>query len=449
MRRSIAEGLYQVAWGAALVGGAPYWLVRRGLHGAEMRERWGEWEGLGAGGGALWVHAASVGEARAARGLLGSLERRGERALVTVVTPAARALEEELIARGALAVRHAPLDFAPFVERAFRRAPPRGLLFLETEIWPGLLRAARERRLPVAFVSARLTEGGLRRWGAFRRALTPLLDGVRVAAQSEEDGRRWRALGVADARVAVTGNIKYDRPAGPLGEQDRRRQRRGWERVAIFGSVRSGEIDAVVTAIREGARGAGATLFVIAPRHPGRVRERLLRKLEGLLPLVERTERRGELLPASDGRQAEILVVGTMGELPEYYALGDVAFVGGTLAAIGGHNLFEAAEWGLPVLFGPSTGTVAEVATALQAAGGGFQVADGEQLGRRLRQLLGDEQGRRRAAGGALEAARRLGGALERTLAVLERWEYPLAPAGPGGARGEPGPLPGGQGQGR
>jgi 3-deoxy-D-manno-octulosonic-acid transferase len=377
VRRSAAEWLYQAGWALLLLAGAPYWLLRRRRDPREMRERAGRWALEGAAGARLWVHAASVGEARAARGLVRALAARGEEPLVTVVTPAARALSGELAACGVAAVRHAPLDFAPFVRRAFRRGRPRGLVLIETEIWPGLLRAARDARLPVAFVSARLTARGLQRWRLGRRALRPLLAGVRIAAQSEADAGRWRALGVPAARVVVAGNIKYDRPAGPAPAAERAERRRGWRHVVVFGSVRRADLPAVEMALEAEAASRQGVLYVVAPRHPGRTGERIAEGLGRRMRLERRRASEGPLLPPVEEDGSALLLVETLGELPGYYALADLAFVGGSFGAVGGHNLFEAAEWGVPVLFGPGTATVADVAAALRASGERRRAAGG------------------------------------------------------------------------
>ncbi|MBM3316970.1 MAG: 3-deoxy-D-manno-octulosonic acid transferase [Candidatus Eisenbacteria bacterium] len=417
--------LYRAAWGGGLAVGAPYLLLRALLRPGEMRERRGDWDPLDPGArGGVWVHAASVGEGRAAAALLGALRDRGARPLLSVTTPAARRLEAQFQAAGALAVRHAPLDIAPFVRRVLRRVEPRALLILETEIWPIQLVEADRARIPVAFVSARLTERSLRRLRPWKGALAERLRQACVAAQSEADAARWSALGIEDSRLRVTGNLKYERPRGPLPERQRLRQRAGWDRVAVFGSVRSGEVEAVAEAIAACRDLAGGILLVVAPRHPGRSAEALRRALAPLAPLRERGSSEGPLLAqAGDPRAGmAVLLLGTVGELRAFYALADAAFVGGTLAPVGGHNLFEAAECAVPVLHGPHCATVADVAAALARSGGGFLVESGAQLGIRLRALLADEPSRAAAARAAHEAALRLGGALEATLAALDAW---------------------------
>ncbi|MFH1145223.1 MAG: glycosyltransferase N-terminal domain-containing protein [Candidatus Eisenbacteria bacterium] len=453
---------YRIAWAGALALGSPFLLARTLLRPAEMRERRGLWAPLPDGAvGGIWLHAASVGEARSARALLSGLRERGLPVMLSVVTPAARALEAEFLAAGAGAVRHAPLDIGPYVRRAFRAVRPRALLLMETEIWPATLAQAARAQVPVAFLSARLTPRGARRLRHGRSLLRPLLAPVRVGAQSEEDAARWRSLGIADEQLRVTGNLKYESPRGRMSDAERAAARGPWRKIAVFGSVRGAEIDAICAAVHAAGSQTGPTLFVIAPRHPARTLGRLRKALAparaadgpvgeviercrrdpDLLPRVHGVGAQGSVhvssaLPATVARHAPtILLLGTIGELQEYYRIADVIFVGGTLCPIGGHNLFEAAECGVPVLFGPHVENVADTAQALLSAGGGLSVRDGVSLGCRLRDWLAADREREEAGRNALEAARRLGGSLARTLAALEAWGFPLSPA-PGSSGG-------------
>ncbi len=433
---------YTAAWGLLLALASPLLLTRLRHHPREMHERTGRWAALPEGAlGGLWVHAASVGEARAAERLLGALAARGRRPILSVVTPAARALEAQLLAAGALAVRHAPLDFTPWVRATFEQVHPSALLVLETEIWPGLLWEARRRRIPLAFVSARLTPRGAARLRGLRSWLRRVLTGVAVTAQSEDDRIRWEALGVHPERIRVTGNLKYDSPRPLLAAGERAAALRGWKRVVVFGSVHSAEADAIATAVRICAAAPRPLLMVVVPRHPQRGEQALRRALGATLPVMRRARVESALLPTPEellaqtaplrGRPRGVLIVSTVGELRRYYEIADAAFVGGTLAPIGGHNLFEAAECGLPVFFGPHTENVADVAAALVAAGGGACVRSGEQLGQALLQILTDEGQRTAAATAARKVAESMGGALERTLDALEAWGFPVGPVQP------------------
>ena len=375
---------------------------------------------------------------------------------MSVMTPAARELESAARAAGCEALRFVPLDAGPYVRRVLEGIEPRALLICETEIWPGLLVEARRSQVPVAFVSARLTDRGARRQRLWQPVVRELMRGVPVAAQSAADAERWRAIGAQAACVAVTGNLKYHRPAGPLAPAEREAGRRGWNRVFVLGSVRSGEFEAVVSAVARTAervsrapesasrtpekvipapesviRASGNVLVVVVPRHPERAGD----LWDGLgrlgMPVIERRAREGQLLPApGEGEQRgstpTLLAVHTIGELRDLYALADAAFVGGTLAPIGGHSLYEVAEWGVPVLYGPHVEQVADVAAALEARGGGRRVHSAEALAEAWTAWMTDPAMRREAAAAALGAARELGGSAERTLGALAAWGFPV-----------------------
>jgi 3-deoxy-D-manno-octulosonic-acid transferase len=432
----LIDGIYQGAWAIALCAASPYGIVRALLHPREMRERTGNWRALAPQAvGGLWMHAASVGEARAAERLLTELAVRGRPALLSVVTPAARALAVEFAAAGASDVRFTPLDFLPWVRQSIGALQPKAILIVETEIWPGLLVEARRANLPLAYVSARLTPAGWRRLRWLRPGLRHWLAGAFVAAQTDDDARRWIDLGVRAERVRVTGNVKYEMPRAPFEPPEREARRAGWPRIAVFGSVRAAEIESVVTAVRHAARRDGSLLAVIAPRHPDRTGPALQRALAATVPFVERARVEDVLLPSPQeipgarnaaGSHRAALLLTTMGELRRFYAIADVVFVGGTLSPTGGHNLFEAAAAGAPVLFGPHTENVDDVAHLLLREGGGLRVRDGAELGETLRRLL-DHEGERAAMGeAARRAAESMGGALGRTLQALEEWGFPV-----------------------
>ena len=431
---------YQAVWAGGLILSSPYLALRAHRDGREMRERRGHWDPLPTGAeGGVWVHAASMGEVRAALALITGLKARGLPAFLSVMTPTARRLEADAIRAGASFVRFVPLDFGPWIQRALLRTRPRALLICETELWPGLVRAAREAGVPTAFVSARLTASGARRQRVIRPWLRALLRDLYVGAQSETDAQRWMSLGAKPERVSVTGNLKYHAPAGGLGTEERKAARGEWDRIFVLGSVRSGEYAQIAAALAALPRMDGRTLAIVVPRHPKRAQP-LWQRLRGLgLLCHDRRAAEGPPLPAPSNQRAEdaaaprnleLLLVHTVGELRRFYALAEAGFVGGTLCPIGGHSLFEVAELGVPVLHGPSLTQVQDVAVALRDARGAREVDDGAALAIALSGLLSDSALQSAMARGALRAAVELGGATERTLTALDGWGFPLADAG-------------------
>ncbi|MFB3907822.1 MAG: 3-deoxy-D-manno-octulosonic acid transferase [Candidatus Eisenbacteria bacterium] len=382
--------------------------------------------------GPIWVHAASLGEFEAAAPLLRAWTGRGIPVLVSCTNRTARERIGKRLPRGA-SVRLAPLDLLPLAARALRREAPTALVFIETEIWPAWILAARRRRIPVAFVSARLSDRAFPRYRRLRILLAPLLRSAAViGCRTEEDRARWIAIGADASRCHVWGNTKYEAGQPPPAQAERPARQASAAAggandghgsdpfVLVCGSVRPGEEEVLLLAARE-----PRVRLVVAPRHLralDRWESEALRR--GLA--TARISRVGLEGDGEDLAQAvredglpQVLLVDRMGVLPAFYRAGDAAFVGGTLVPVGGHNLFEPAREGKPVLFGPFTSGVRDVAEALLASGGGAQVAGGADLARHVAPWIENRDGAIQAGRASRSAAENLGGAAERTLAGL------------------------------
>jgi 3-deoxy-D-manno-octulosonic-acid transferase len=367
-------------------------------------------------GGALWIHGSSVGEAQLVSTLARALrERQPELALAA--SAFTRTGRSQLPAPPAVdASFFAPLDFPGLPRRRLRALRPAALALVETELWPNLLREAHQEGVPVAVVNGRLSPRRMRRYDRLASLYRPLVRELAcVGAQSEEDAERFRRLGARAGAVRVTGNLKYD-VAPPRVDLAALRRRAGLAEgrpVLVAGSTGRGEEPLVLDAFSEARREHRTLLLVLAPRHPDRVAavEQLVRD-RGLG--VRRLSRADA--PASP---FDVLLVDTLGELASLYALGAIAFVGGSLVPIGGHNVLEPAAAAVPVLFGPHTEHVGEPAAALELAGGGLRVRDATELGREVSGLLADPEARERMGtrAAALVASGR--GALAHTVALL------------------------------
>jgi 3-deoxy-D-manno-octulosonic-acid transferase len=362
----------------------------------------------------IWVHAVSVGETRAAQPLIRALARRhpGHRVLLTHMTPTGR--EAGLALFGPEVVRcYLPYDYPGAVARFLRHFRPHAGVLMETEIWPNLIHACRDRGVPLYLVNARLSEksfAGYRRFPQLARESLGALAGV--AAQSEEDAGRLAALGAAGPRV--TGSVKFD-IVPPAPQLDLGRQWRGaWgERpVMLVASTREGEEPLVLEALA--GMDVPGLLAVIVPRHPQRFDE--VARLLGSRGL--RYQRRSEGMAVAP--DTEVVLGDSMGEMFAYYAACDVAFIGGSLVPTGGQNLIEACAAGKPALIGPSTYNFAEAAELALRAGAAVQVRDAESLAREAERLLRDPAAARRMgeAGLAFCAAHR--GATARVLELIQ-----------------------------
>lgn len=409
-----------VTW--LLVPGLLLHLAWRALHAPGYRRGWRQRFGFGLprpGRPTIWVHAVSVGEVQAAAALVRALLDRhpGAPVVVTTMTPTgaerARALFGDRVLHAFV-----PYDLAGAVRRFMDQVQPALALILETELWPNLWNECGRRGIPLVLSSARVSPRSVR----WYRRLSPLFrealsHGVIIAAQTPADAGRFRLLGAAPARTHVTGNIKFDFELPPgvaqRGAAFRATHAPG-RPVWVAASTHEGEEAQVLAAHREICARVPGALLLLVPRHPQR-----------FAAVGELVERRGfGLVTRSSGAPATagtaVCVCDSMGELTTFYAAADVAFVGGSLVPIGGHNLLEPAALSLPLVTGPHNENAADIA-ALMANSGALQVVpDAAALAAAVTALLGDavERQRRGDAGRAALAAN--GGALGRLLALVD-----------------------------
>jgi len=384
-----------------------------------LRERWGFGRRVAPGG--VWLHAVSVGEVQACAPLVGALRRSHPQLPLTVTTftPTGAARARALFGDVA-EVRYVPFDLPGAVRRFFRRVEPRLAVIFETELWPNLYRECRRRRVPLVLASARISERSL---GRYRRLGALFTDAVAsaaiVAAQGAGDAARFKALGASPESTHVTGNLKFDfeLPAG-LAERGRSLRRVYAARRALWvaGSTHEGEEAAVLEAQRLVRSRHAQALVVIAPRHPARFGAVAALLATAGAAFVRRSD--GE--DAAGAADAEVLLLDSLGELLEVYAAADVAFVGGSLVPVGGHNLLEPAALGVPVLTGPNNFNGAEVARLLTARGAASIVANAAELGERVSALLGDAAERERIGTLGRDCVEASRGALARLLELIE-----------------------------
>jgi 3-deoxy-D-manno-octulosonic-acid transferase len=384
-----------------------------------FRERFGFGATLAA--PCIWVHAVSVGEVQASAALVNTLRERYPDIpiVVTTFTPTGAGRARALF-KDRAQVRYLPFDLPGAVRRFFKRIQPRIAVIFETELWPNLYYQCGRRRVPLVLASARLSARSVeryRRLGALFRET--LAQGVVIAAQGEVDANRFRALGSDPANTHVTGNLKFDFSV-PADITERGRALRayyaGSRPVWIAGSTHGGgEEEALIEAQKlVRARQPGA-LLVMAPRHPNRFGEVAAQLVSRGVRFVRRSQ-----VPAAGAiGEAEILLLDSLGELLDFYAAGDVAFVGGSLVPIGGHNLLEPAALGLPILTGPNTSNSAEVARLLIERGAAEVVKNPQELADRVVALLADPAARARMGvqGHAVVDANK--GALQKLLGLV------------------------------
>jgi 3-deoxy-D-manno-octulosonic-acid transferase len=340
------------------------WRARREpAYGQRMAQRWGRYEAPAEAGPWLWLHAVSLGETRAAAPLLAALRQRcpGLRVVLTHSTATGWEAGQALLAPGDRQV-WAPWDAPAAVAGFFEHWSPRVGLLMETEVWPGWMREAQRRGVPMVLVNARLSARSAQRLSRWPQLMRPAYAALSQAlAQSAEDAQRLQDAGVS--RCAVVGNLKYDMPVDTQRLALGRRWRQGLGRpVAVLASSREGEEQAWVDAM--GQPQATALQWLIVPRHPQRV--------EAVVQLLARAgwgvQRRStwpeEGPPPTQG--PTVWLGDSLGEMALYYGLSDVALLGGSFAPLGGQNLIEAMACDCPVITGPSLFNFAQAAQDLQ-----------------------------------------------------------------------------------
>ena len=312
-----------------------------------------------------------------------------------------------------------PYDLPASVKRFLNRIQPRFAVVMETEIWPNLFITCRERGIPIVVTNARLSERSLKGYGPVRPLARRAIRCANfVAAQSPIDAERLRALGAAVTRLAVIGNLKFDMPVPASLVENGEALRDSWgprRPVWIAASTHEGEELPVLKAHSVVLKRYPDALLLIAPRHP----ERFKPVVGACRALGFTTRVRSEDELADD--RCQCFVVDTMGELLQFYAASDIAFVGGSLEAIGGHNLLEPAALGKPVIVGPHTFNTEEVADSLIEAKAVLRVSDEWELGAAVIRLF--THGEERAAMGqaAQTVLERERGAVARTVQIVEQ----------------------------
>lgn len=400
-------------------------LLWRGRKAPAYRRRWGERFGFFPAlpeGPLIWVHAVSVGESIAAAPMIKALMAREprHRILVTTTTPTGSEQVRKLFGDSVFHV-YAPYDLPDCIARFLKRTRPHCLIIMETELWPNMVAICRRRGIPVILANGRLSQKSADGYGRVSALMKPLFGDLGAAAvQHEDDARRMQSLGLAVERTFITGNIKFDLS---LSEELRKRAARlregimetGQRCVWIAASTHRGEDEQILQAFGRARQQVPALFLILVPRHP----ERFDEVADACQKRGYRTVRRSAA--AAVDADTDILLGDTMGELLLLFGAADLAFVGGSLVPVGGHNLMEPAAWGLPILTGPHLFNFAEASGLLRDAGAMIVVGDQEELGEKVAELAATETVRQEMGKQALAVANANRGALQKLLDVIER----------------------------
>jgi 3-deoxy-D-manno-octulosonic-acid transferase len=370
----------------------------------------------------VWLHAVSVGEVIAAVPLVKALRHRFPRLpmLISTVTETGQATaREKMAAEGCL---YFPLDYPWVVRRVITHLQPRLFLMVETEIWPNFLHELTRQQIPAMLVNGRISPRSFRGYQRLRPFMRQVLPSITtLSMQTTLDADRIIAIGAEPSRVHVTGNIKYDLAFEPLtsAAEHAWRDDLGFGEAPVFmaGSTHRGEEDIVIAAYLQARLQVPTLRLLLAPRHLDRLDEieTLLRKHQ----LTAQRRSRGRM-HAQDA-PASVILLDTIGELAQLYAVGTVVFVGGSFVPIGGHNVLEAAAHRKAILFGPHMHNFHEIATALLEAGGAQQVQHSDALNEQVSALLQQPERRQALGEAAYQVLRANQGAIARTVELIEQ----------------------------
>lgn len=397
-------------------------LLIRGLKNPDYLKRWGErfgFNNIRPDAPVIWVHAVSVGEARAAVPLINQMFNRypDTPVLVTTMTPTGSAEVSRQLGDRVLHC-YVPYDLSWSVERFLNQVNPCLAVTLETELWPNIFNGCKKRGIPIVVANARMSESSMRGYLRFEKLTRITLNKVSlIATQSRADARRLRRMGAPDNIISITGSIKFEikLPASLREAAESLRRDFGSMRpVWIAASTHDDEEKRILVAFRELKRSYPDLLLLIVPRHPERfIPVAKVSRRDGYNTVL-RSELRGPV--AND---VEVIVADSMGELLKLYAASDVAFVGGSLVPVGGHNVLEACAVGLPVIFGPHMHNFDEISQLTLSKHAGKQVQSIPELVAAVATYLDDANLRFETGEKGKKLVQQNRGALERTSELI------------------------------
>jgi len=405
----------------------PIVLLRLAWRGCKARDYWRRWpQRFGffpalPSEHCLWIHAVSFGEVQAAAPLIRHLLNRApeQALLITTTTPTGSAHVQRLFSSElGKTVHHVylPYDLPGSVQRFLRRTRPRLAIMVETEIWPNLFHHCRDRQIPLIVANARLSQRSAAGYARFAALTRQTLQNITtIAAQDHASAQRFIELGATAGAVQITGSIKFDIELAPNIKRAGAALRRQWgtRPVWVAASTHPGEEEQVLAAHRHVQMVLPDALLILVPRHPERFRDAETLCHEQRFDSVLRSSMQ------SCSASTAVFIGDSMGELMLFYAASDVAFVGGSLVPIGGHNPIEPAALGLPIITGPHLFNFAEISQTLATAGAARQIENAQQLGESIAQLLQERETRHAMGEQGLKIVAENRGALDRLMALI------------------------------
>jgi 3-deoxy-D-manno-octulosonic-acid transferase len=373
----------------------------------------------------IWLHAVSVGETLAAVPLIKQLQldHPDWQWTITTTTPTGseqvRAIFGDAILQNNFAHVYAPYDLPFFLSSFIKRAKPSLAIVMETELWPNMLHSCHAHNIPVIIANARLSEKSAR---GYKKLLpltrSMLADVSMVAAQQNADGERFIDLGLARDKLTVTGSIKFDLDIDDAIRNKTAVLRLQWScnetrKVWLAASTHPGEDEIILQTFSELKKQFSDLLLVLVPRHPERFSTAATQCKQAGWNIIKRSEN------TNPNTETDIVIGDTMGELLTFYGAADIAFVGGSLVPVGGHNLIEPASWACPVISGPHLFNFSEVERLLQENNALIIAKDSDALITTVKNWLTDEELRKNAGKRAKQVADNNRGALNKLCSII------------------------------
>jgi 3-deoxy-D-manno-octulosonic-acid transferase len=380
----------------------------------------------------IWVHAVSVGEAIAMKGLLAQLRGAypGKKLVISTVTATGNKVAQGLVKDGDF-LTYLPLDFSFTVKHVLRKINPCMFIIAETEIWPNLISCLNNLQIPVITVNGRISDSSYGGYRLIKFFIRPILRMVKqFCVQSDLDALRLESLGVDRQKIQVTGNVKFDLNSDSmlglnvLTYRDKLLLGR-FDKLLVCGSTHSGEEELIFAAYQELLLVSPKLKLLIAPRHPERS-ERISRLVadNGFMPVL--ISNISGACPA--GINNPVFILDTIGELFNYYSAADIVFVGGSMVKSGGHNILEPASLKKPIIFGPYMFNFREISKLFLVNQAALMATDSRELAVRVKELLNNDFLAKELGQRAYELIIKNRGATGRNIQIIKQLNINLKP---------------------
>ncbi len=398
-----------------LIFGAPFLLVKALIGGHGVKERLGFINPNDSAGRMFWFHAASLGELKILALVIPLIREKNDDIgfAVSTTTMTGKLMAQKLFGDFAQVFLQ-PLELKSSVKRTLDSIKPEKLIMVETELWPLLITEAHKAGVNISLINGRMSEKSFRLYAIFRFLFSPVIRNFKnIVARTQADAERFSALGAEN--IFIVGNVKYDQVFNRFETRPPRIET-GNDLIFVAGSLRKGEGAIIIDTISESFENKLPIRFIIVPRHMKDVTGLTERLRMSLIKYCLWSELEKNELPDNT-----VLVVDTMGELPDFYQISDIAFVGGSLVPIGGHDPVEPASFGKMVLFGPYMENASEAAEALLESGGAIEVTNSDDIFVFIQKALEDKDMLIENGEKCKNAVMSLAGASKKTVEILMR----------------------------